>query len=129
MLCKMESLTFENMRISSYRYFLSYNHCFRRCFKLVFGINVVMATLTTGIMFPLFTCMHFWVWGILRSFSACALTTYEAVHGCQTFQKHCPVFIYECMEHRWNDIGRIKPKNSDKNLSQCHFVNHKFHMD
>jgi hypothetical protein len=23
-------------------------------------------TLTTGIMFLLITCMHFWVWGILR---------------------------------------------------------------
>jgi hypothetical protein len=25
----------------------------------------------------------------------------------------------------WNDIDRVKPKNSKKNLSQCHFVHHK----
>jgi hypothetical protein len=28
---------------------------------------------------------------------------------------------------RWNDIDRGKPKDSKKNLSQCHFVNHKSH--
>jgi hypothetical protein len=33
------------------------------------------------------------------------------------------------MVHRWNDIDRGKPKYSEKNLSQCHFVHHKPHMD
>jgi hypothetical protein len=37
--------------------------CFK-CFKLSVYKNVVMVTLTIGIMFLLFTCMHFWVWGI-----------------------------------------------------------------
>jgi hypothetical protein len=32
------------------------------------------------------------------------------------------------MEHRWNEIDRGKPKYSEKNLSQCHFVYHKSHM-
>jgi hypothetical protein len=36
---------------------------------------------------------------------------------------------YEFGERRWNDIGRGKQKNSEKNLSQCHFVHHKSHMD
>jgi hypothetical protein len=33
------------------------------------------------------------------------------------------------MEHRWNEIDRGKPKYSEKNLSQCHLVHHKSHMD
>jgi hypothetical protein len=33
------------------------------------------------------------------------------------------------MEHRRNEIDREKPKYSEKNLSQCHFVHHKYHMD
>jgi hypothetical protein len=33
------------------------------------------------------------------------------------------------MEHWWNGIYRGKPKYSEKNLSQCHFVHHKFHMN
>jgi hypothetical protein len=33
------------------------------------------------------------------------------------------------MEQWWNDIGREKPKNSEKKLLQCHFVHHKSHMD
>jgi hypothetical protein len=31
-------------------------------------------------------------------------------------------------ERRWDDTGRGKSKNSEKNLSQCHFVHHKSHM-
>jgi hypothetical protein len=37
--------------------------------------------------------------------------------------------LFLLMEHRWNEIDRGKPKNSGKNLSQCHFVHHKCHMD
>jgi hypothetical protein len=46
--------------------------------------NVVVVTLTAGIMFLLFTCMHFRVWGILRRWSACAPTACEVVRDCET---------------------------------------------
>jgi hypothetical protein len=37
--------------------------------------------------------------------------------------------VLQVMEHRWNEIDRGKQKYSRKNLSQCHFVHHKSHMD
>jgi hypothetical protein len=37
--------------------------------------------------------------------------------------------VLQVMEHQWNEIDREKPDNSEKNLSQCHFVHHKPHMD
>jgi hypothetical protein len=33
------------------------------------------------------------------------------------------------MEHRWNETDKGKPKYSGKNLSKCHLVHHKSHMD
>jgi hypothetical protein len=32
------------------------------------------------------------------------------------------------MKPRWNDNDRTKPKNSEINLSQCHFVHNKSHV-
>jgi hypothetical protein len=40
-----------------------------------------------------------------------------------------PLMVYKCGEPRWNDTDRIKLTNSEENLSHCHFVHHKFHMD
>jgi hypothetical protein len=43
-----------------------------------------------------------------------------------------PQVLYEygqCGEPQWNDIDRVKPKNSEKNLTQFHFVHQKSHMD
>jgi hypothetical protein len=37
--------------------------------------------------------------------------------------------LFIVIEHRWNGTDRGKLKYSRKNLSQCHFVHHKSHMD
>jgi hypothetical protein len=37
--------------------------------------------------------------------------------------------LFQVMEQRWNETDRGKPKYSGKNLSQCHLVHHKSHMD
>jgi hypothetical protein len=75
---------------------LSFSHYFTKYFKLVYRKNVVIVTLSTSIMFLLFICMRFWVWGVLRRWFACAPTAYEVVRDCWTFEKHCirPVFVW-----------------------------------
>jgi hypothetical protein len=44
-------------------------------------------------------------------------------------QLFIPKVMYEYRELEWNDMDRGKLKNSEKNLSQCHFVYHKSCMD
>jgi hypothetical protein len=55
--------------------------------------NVDMVNLTTGIMFLLFTCMHFWVREILRRWFASAPTAYEVVRDCSKFEKHWAITV------------------------------------
>jgi hypothetical protein len=46
------------------------------------------------------------------------------------WRERWPVFsLFQVKEQRWNETDRGKPKYSGENLSQCHFVNHKPHMD
>jgi hypothetical protein len=47
-----------------------------------------MLTFTIAIKIILFICMCFWVWGILRWWSACAPTACEVVHDCRDVEKH-----------------------------------------
>jgi hypothetical protein len=69
-----------------------------------------MATLTTRIMFLLFTCMRFWVWGILRRWLECSPTAYEVVRDCRKFEKlwvrECVVYCIHVAKNRdrWRDL-------------------------
>jgi hypothetical protein len=36
---------------------------------------------------------------------------------------------YMSMEQWWNDVYWREPKNSEKNVSQCHFIHHKSHKE
>jgi hypothetical protein len=38
------------------------------------------------------------------------------------------IWVWRDEWYWWNDIDRGTPKNSEKNLSQCHFDHHKSHM-
>jgi hypothetical protein len=82
-------------------FFLSITSCpsiiyFRRSVKLVHRKNVVAVTLTTDIMFLLFTCMHFWAQGILQRWSECTLTAYEVVRDRRMFEKHWSRWLGTC---------------------------------
>jgi hypothetical protein len=39
-----------------------------------------------------------------------------------------PQMIYEDGEPWWRDIDREGPKNSEKNLSHCHFAHRRSHI-
>jgi uncharacterized membrane protein len=39
------------------------------------------------------------------------------------------VVLFLVMVHEWNEIDRGTPKYSGENLSQCHFADHRSHVD
>jgi hypothetical protein len=48
----------------------------------------------------------------------------------QTYEEDNEFFCFSIlMEHQWNETDKGKPKYSEKNMSQCHFVHHKSHME
>jgi hypothetical protein len=70
-----------------------------------------MVTLTTRIMFLLFTCMHL----ILRRYSVCASSASEVVHDCQKFEKHCSM---ETWVFLWNFTYMYKPNSAIINMEE-----------
>jgi hypothetical protein len=55
------------LSMTSYHSIIILENSLNWCLKYV-----VVANLTTGITFLIFTCMHVCVWGIIRRWSACA---------------------------------------------------------
>jgi hypothetical protein len=98
----------ESRRINSFHNLLSFNHYFRKYFKLVYTKSVVTVTLTTGMIFFLFTCMHFWVWRILRRWPAHAPTAYEVVRDCRKFEKHWSKCSLLCFQQNRTQVIMTK---------------------
>jgi hypothetical protein len=57
-----------------------------------------MVTLTTGITFLHFTCMHFWVREILRKWSASAPTAHEVVRIAESLSNTAPADGVGCIQ-------------------------------
>jgi hypothetical protein len=70
-----------------------------------------MVTLPTCVMFLLFTCMHIWVWGTLRTWSTCVPTAYEVVRDCRKLEIQWTQNNWELRkvtvsrEKRWKEQG------------------------
>jgi hypothetical protein len=63
--------------------------------------KTAFVSLTTCIIFLLFTCMHFWVWGILwkNLWSMCTPTAYDVVRDSRKFEKHWSMpYIYQSIK-------------------------------
>jgi hypothetical protein len=69
---------------------------------------------------PVCPVFYSWWWG--GSSTQAWMPTYVSI-------LRIPQMIWVCRATVEWYIDRGKPKNSDKNLSQCHFVHHKSHMD
>jgi hypothetical protein len=89
----------------------------------VYRRNAVTATLTTGVMFLLFTCMHFLVWGIVR-YSSCAPTACEMVCDCRKFEKHCPRLCTSIESHGGLILTGITPDSPTRAPWQCYKRSH-----
>jgi hypothetical protein len=83
----------ESTRISYFHKLLTLNHYFRKYFKLLWTKNTIMATLTTGIRFLLFTSMHFWASAILRRWSVRSLATDEVARDCRKFETQWSIAV------------------------------------
>jgi hypothetical protein len=87
----------------------------------------VVANNGTHISCPIHFCLGVWGKGMKD-------TAAEATDALQPWGLLCnPVMkiikFFRVVEHRWSELTSGKPKCSERNLCQCHFVNNKSHMD
>lgn len=95
------------------------------CYSLSKGGNIVIVGLQSNYISFLFPFVSYWrLHGVFL-----LLQWSETISAAKWPIARPPVDTWVSMEHQWNGVDRVIPKDGERNLSQFLFVLHKSHMD